>query len=469
MLFRSDRLAAAGARFDAAYSPCPVCAPARAAMMTGRYVSSIGTWDNAAPFGSDEPTLAHYLTRAGYDTVLSGKMHFIGPDQLHGFHRRFTTNVYPAGFDWVPVRGAEHASERSHALQYVGEAIHVGRWSQFLSGDEETHFRALEYLRAKGIERNQAGETAPFFLCVSYHHPHEPFWPLQELWDLYEETEIAIPDFPPGLEDTYSTLDRWLNVYHGVAKAPGLRDPASLRRVRRAYYALVTYVDRKVGELLDVLAATGLAEDTVVIFTSDHGDMLGEKGMVQKRTFYEWSSRVPLIVRFPDGAHADTTHPEPVNLVDLLPTLCDLAGVAESDRLPVDGRSLIGLLDGSDSGERVTFSEYHSQGAHAPCFMVRQGRYKYVHIYGHDQQLFDLAIDPGEWQNLIHDPAYSQIAAGLRARLLAQFDPEAIEQAVAASVRRRWLVKAAMDQSGTRWDVEPRFDPTRPVNEQYLP
>jgi choline-sulfatase len=265
-----DQLAAEGVRFDAAYSPCPVCAPARAAMMTGKHTSTIGAWDNAAPWGCDEPTLPHYLTLAGYDTVLSGKMHFVGADQLHGFDRRFTTNVYPADFSWVPVRGEEHASERSHALQYVGEAVHVGRWSEFLSGDEETHFRALEYLRAQAIVRDKcsaAGVSAqPFFLCVSYHHPHEPFWPPRELWDLYEDAEITLPEFPDHLQDTYSTLDRWLNMYHGVAKARNLHNPASLARVRRAYYSLVTYVDQKVGDLLRVLAENGFAENTVVFF-----------------------------------------------------------------------------------------------------------------------------------------------------------------------------------------------------------
>lgn len=458
-----DRLARQGVCFDAAYSPCPVCAPARAAMMTGRHVSAIGAYDNAAPFGCDIPTIPHYLNVAGYDTVLCGKMHFIGPDQLHGFRRRFTTNVYPADFSWVPVRGAEHPSERSHALQYIGDAVKIGEWSQFLSGDEETHFRAIEYLRAKGIERRQENETAPFFLCVSYHHPHEPFWPLQELWDLYEDVEIEVPHFPDNLDDTYSTLDRWLNIYHGVAKAPTLRDPESIRRVRRAYYALVTYVDIKVGQLLAALEANGFADNTIVIFTSDHGDMLCEKGMVQKRTFYEWSSRVPLIIRY--GIHAGSRQGVPCSLIDLMPTVLDIAGVSE--RLPMDGRSLIGILNGQNADDRVVFSEYHSQGSHAPCFMVRQEQYKYVYVHGYDEQLFDLENDPGEWDNLAR--RLPGIAAQMRAHIWQQFDPDAIETAVAASVQRRWLMRRAMDMTGTRWDVEPRFDPTRPVNEQYLP
>ncbi|MBD3307251.1 choline-sulfatase [candidate division KSB3 bacterium] len=467
-----NRLVEDGIRFDAAYSPCPVCAPARAALMTGRYASNIGAYDNAAAFSCEEPTVAHYLSLAGYDTVLSGKMHFIGPDQLHGFSRRFTTNVYPADFEWVPVRNAAKPLARNHALQYVGEAVKIGRWNQFLSGDEETQFRAVEYLRAKGLEteavRLQGGTPQPFFLCVSYHHPHEPFWPPQDLWDLYADAEIAVPHLPDQLEATYSILDRWLNIYHGVAKAADLRKPASIRRVRRAYYALVTYVDRKVGELLDALRDNGFGHNTIVVFTSDHGDMLCERGMVQKRTFYEWSSRIPLIMRFPNGWQAGRRCPEPVNLIDLMPTLLDLVGIADAERVAVDGRSLLGLVDGSDENDREVFAEYHSQGCHAPCFMIRQGSYKYVSIHGYESQLFDLEADPGEWHTLSGNPAYQEIEAALHARVLEQFDPDAIDAAVTASIRKRELIQHAMSITGLRWDIEPRFDPTKGITDQYL-
>jgi choline-sulfatase len=295
------------------------------------------------------------LTIAGYDTVLAGKMHFIGPDQLHGFRKRLTTNVYPSDFSWVPVRGVEHASERSHALQYVGEAIQVGRWSEFLSGDEETHLRSLEYLHAKALERDEALNKGispqPFFLCVSYHHPHEPFWPVKKFWDVYEGKQIDLPDLPEDLERTYSTLDRWLNVYHGISKARNLLQPDSIKRVRRAYYASISYVDLKVGELLDALEENGFADNTVVIFCSDHGEMLIERGMVQKRTFYEWSSRVPLITRFPKALHRGRRISEPVNLIDLMPTILDMIGFSDERRLDLDGSSLIDLINGNNSCE----------------------------------------------------------------------------------------------------------------------
>jgi choline-sulfatase len=467
-----NRLVEEGVRFDAAYSPCPVCVPARASMMTGKYVSRIGAYDNAAPFSCEEPTFAHYLTLAGYDTVLAGKMHLIGPDQLHGFSRRFNTNVYPADFAWVPARGVAHQVSRRHAMQYVGEAIRVGHWSQFLSYDEETHLRALEYLHAKGIEKQYVQEqgepSQPFFLCVSYHHPHEPFWPPKDLWDLYEDEEIEIPEFPDNLEETYSTLDKWLNFYHGVAKAKNLRDPGSLRRVRRAYYALVTYIDIKVGELLASLEENDFHENTIVVFCSDHGDMLCEKGMVQKRTFYEWSSRVPLIIRFPQRWQQGMVRTEPVNMVDLLPTFLDMAGMGVEERLPMDGRSLMGLLDGSNTEGWEAISEYHSQGAHAPCFMIRRGKYKYVYIHGYESQLFDLEADPGEWHNLAGLPEYKEIEEQLKARIFELFDPDAIDDAVMDSVRKRTLIKRAMESTHTRWDVEPRFDPTKGITDQYL-
>ena len=501
-----DRLVAEGIRFDAAYSPCPVCAPARAALMSGRYVSNCKAYDNAAPWPEDMVTIPHYLTLSGYDTALSGKMHFVGADQLHGFHRRFVTNIYPADFKWTPARQdpfnlaegeePEFRPTGGQAHQYVGDAIHVGRWSNTLSYDEETHFRALEYLHAKGTQANRTAFVAarefedldtirgdkspprttptsdaarePFFLCVSYHHPHEPFWPPQKYWDMYRDEPIDVPAHPDNLEATYSTQDRWLNDYHGCA-GYDLTNPESAARVRRAYYGLMTYVDDKVGELMASLEENGLAENTVIVFCSDHGDMLCEKGMVQKRCFYEWSARVPLIVRFPDGWKAGTTVDSPVSLIDILPTVLDLAGREEEQRLECDGKSLMGLIDGSDAEERVAFSEIHSEGIHGPCFMARKGKHKYITVHGHDDQLFDLEADPDEWLNLTDDPAYRDVKAELQTLILSQFDPEDIDEEVQAGIRRRQIVRDAMNVAEIRWDVSPQFDGRKPVLSQYLP
>ncbi len=432
-----DALAARGIRFDAAYTPYPLCAPARAAFLTGKYASSFGCYDNAAPLPSDEPTLAHYLTLAGYETVLTGKMHFIGPDQLHGFRRRLTTDVFPAGMDWVPIEDPEgNFVGGGHAHGYVPPKVGPTTWTKFLSYDEEVQFRALEYLRERAREREE-----PFFLVVSYHHPHDPFLVTQELWDLYDGAEIEVPRYPETIE--YSAMDRWANEAHATAEVEFSEE--NLRALRRAYYGLVTYVDRKLGELLALVP-----DDTLVIFTSDHGDMLGERRMVQKRCFYEWSARAPLVLAFPDGRGAGTVAAEPVSLLDLLPTLLDVAGVDE--RLPMDGVSLF-------DGREAVLAEYHVEKVRAPCFMARRGRWKYVYVHGHDEQLFDLDADPGEWRNVVADER--DVAQELRALILERFDPDAIAADGDASVRRRDLIRRANDRNGTRWDYQPAFDATK--------
>ncbi|MGH2541522.1 MAG: sulfatase-like hydrolase/transferase, partial [Ardenticatenaceae bacterium] len=343
-----------------------------------------------------------------------------------------------------------------HARSYVAPNVGVRPWTKFLSYDEETHFRALEYIHERGRTR----ATEPFFLVASYHHPHDPFHVTQELWDLYEGAEIDIPHYPENLAESYSAMDRWVNEVHETDQV-NLGDPESLYQLRRSYYGLVSFIDRKVGGLLAALEQTGQRANTIVLFTSDHGDMLAEKRMVQKRCFYEWSARIPLIVHFPDGRHAGRKVAQPVSLMDLLPTLLDWAAVPAEERLPVDGTSLVELLEDSAAPERTVFSEYHIEKVRAPCFMVRRGPYKYIYIHGHDSQLFDLAADPGEWNNLAGQAEAQGVEEALRKLILTQFDPEQIAADGATSVRRRELIHRAMERNDTHWDYFPYFDATR--------
>ena len=467
-----DRLASEGVRFDSAYAPFPLCAPGRACITAGRHASEIGAWDNGALFAADQSSYPHYLSNAGYDTVLSGKMHFVGPDQLHGFHRRLTTDIYSSDVsampEWIAIkenqgRDPEQIMEERrqyNSRYYVGGDLQIDTWHNALSYDEEAHFRAREYLRAHG----QKQDDQPFFLCASYHHPHEPFWPPQEYWDLYEGAEIAIPDFPANLDDTYSAMDCGLNAYHGTRRND-LRNPDGLYRLRRAYYGLVTYIDRKVGELLADLENSGLLDHTVVVFTSDHGDMLCDKEMVQKRCFYEWSCRVPLLARFPDQWKAGTVCDTPVSLLDLLPTFCELAGTKAS--LPHDGDSLLPIVDGAD-GDRHIFAQSH-EAVGMPCIMARQGPYKYNYMHGFEPQLFDLSADPGEWNNLADNPQHRETTERLRALILDRFDPDAIAAANLDSLYRRRLIRETMRRHNLSWTHYPGFNARRGTLEQYLP
>jgi len=449
-----DKLASRGVRFDAAYTPHPLCAPARACLMTGRLSSDIGVWDNAAPLDCDEPTMAHYLDRAGYDTAIAGKMHFVGPDQHHGFHRRLSHDIYPAGFDWTKSR--DHKRPRTHAGNYVPSGLRVvnqplragEKAPRVLELDEEAQRTGLEYLRARG------NDGAPFFLTVSYNHPHEPFHPLKEFWDLYEGKDIPIPEEPPDWDQRLSIMDRWLNRHHGSDKI-NVRDPKGLAELHRAYYAMVSYFDDRAGKIIDALEENGLAENTVVIVTGDHGDMLGQRGMVQKRCFYEWSARVPLLMAFPDGRDAGRSIDTPVSLVDVFPTVLDVAGVERERRLPLDGRSLLGHLNGEANPDRPVFSEQHSEGVYSTCFMVRQGRYKYVHIHGHEYQLFDLEKDPGEWNNLAGQPDFREVEQELRSLILGRFEPETLERQLRASLAGREFIRDAMGGRKPDWNLTP--------------
>jgi choline-sulfatase len=387
------------------------------------------------------------LTNAGYETVLSGKMHFVGPDQLHGFRRRLTTDVFPAGMDWVPTQDEDGRFVRGgHARLYVPPRVGVAPWTMFMSFDEETHFRALEFIR----ERSRVQREEPFFLVASYHHPHDPFVVTPELWSLYEDADVPLPD---RRDPNYTAMDRWANEAHETDAVPALDDADAMRALRRAYYGLVTYVDRKLGELVRALEQTGQADDTLVVFTSDHGDMLGERRMVQKRCFYEWSVRVPLVLRLPGGGRAGTRVAAPVSLVDLAPTLLEVAG---AEREPFDGSS---LLDPHD--DRVVFSEYHVEKVRAPCFMARKGRHKLIHVHGHDTRLYDVETDPGEWTDLSGREGTRAVEEELRAAILERFDPEAIAAAGAESVRRRELIARAMTRNDTHWDHQPMFDARR--------
>ena len=309
-----DELVRRGVRFDAAYSPAPLCAPARACLMSGQYTSTNRVYDNAALFAADIPCVGHYLTNAGYDCVLSGKMHFVGPDQLHGLRRRLTTDIYAEEFNmldnrapWSVARDPGPLRPRGRAgaprpelrrLQRARRALAPppllrrrgplpgpgvparpgggeGRWPSTAGPAPRPPAPSGPRSAPPGASTPRPDELQPWFLCVSYHHPHEPFWPPQDVWDLYEGAEIEIPAFPEDLESRTSAMDRWLNANHGIRHfAAELRSAESLTRVRRAYYALVTYIDRKVGELIATLKEHGLWEDTVIVFSSDHGDML---------------------------------------------------------------------------------------------------------------------------------------------------------------------------------------------------
>jgi choline-sulfatase len=456
------RLAEAGVVFDSAYCNSPLCAPSRASMVTGQLPSRIGAYDNAAEFPASVPTFGHYLRALGYHTCLFGKMHFVGPDQLHGFEERLTTDIYPADFGWTPDwKRPEHRPSWYHNMLSVVQAG-TCRTSNQLDFDEEVAFHAVR----KIYELAREGNNQPFCLFVSFTHPHDPFAITQEYWDRYYPGEIDLPAVPPI---PFEQLDpHSQRLYHVCDLGRYRQTDARVRNARHAYYGAISYVDDKVGQLLRALEATGLLDKTIVLFTSDHGEMLGERGLWYKMNFFEWSATVPLIIYAP-GRFAPRRVSRLVSLVDILPTLVDLATGDQGSDLAdtVDGRSLVPLLYGDDSEWPDTVvSEILCEGAVAPCFMIRRGHYKYVYSEADPDQLYDLETDPNEMHNLAGRPEHGELQRTFRDEVMARWDPQAIRQEVLASQRRRQFVASSLIAAGqpVSWD----FQPHRDASKQYM-
>ncbi len=454
-----DRLAARGTVFENAYSPNPICASSRFAMMSGQRSSRIGAFDNAAEFPASVPTFAHYLRAQGYSTCLSGKMHFVGPDQLHGFEERITTDIYPADFGWTAdwERKVEPYAPSQMSMRGIVESGLCVRSLQMDYDDEVAH-QSVQWL----YDHARRPEGQPFLLVSSFTHPHNPFTISREFWDLYRDDDIPMPTVP---FIPFEQRDPWSQRYYRLIRQDEHRvTDAMVRSARHAYYGMVSYVDHKVGLLLDALEQTGVADNTAVVFTADHGEMLGERGMWFKFNPYEQSIKVPLIISAP-GARAGQRAGLNCSLVDLLPTLVDLAAAGQPPALAdhCDGRSLAPLLHGREpDGADEALIEFTGEGVYAPALILRQGHYKYVYCEGDPGMLFDLQQDPSQLRNLSAEPAFQALAQRFVDQIEQRFQPAQIKQQVLASQRRRLFLHPTLTKgTHTPWDYQVRKDGSR--------
>jgi choline-sulfatase len=448
---RLTQLAREGVVFERAYCASPLCAPSRFSLLAGRRPSSIGAYDNAAELPAGTPTIAHVLRAAGYETTLAGKMHFVGPDQLHGFEERLTTDVYPSDFDWTPdwrlpagKRLEWYHNTTSLLSSRVTEAAMQTDY------DDEVCFRAVQKLRDLSLRDGDR----PFFLTVSFTNPHDPWEQRQRYWDLYDEGSLALPavaSIPREHADPHSLRLRDMSL---LDERPLSDD--EVRHARHGYYAAISYLDERVGELLDALAASGLDGSTLVLFTADHGELLGERGLWYKMSFLDGSARVPLIARGPGVAVGRVSGP--VSQLDLAPTLASRAGAAASEA-GFEGTTLADALAGASSGPGEALGEYLAEGVTSPMVMIRRGRHKYIRCPGDPDLLFDLDADPSELHNLADQPEGVAVAADLRAESDRRWDLAALEQRVLESQRERHLVARALGQGAyTPWDFQPFSD-----------
>ena len=448
-----ENLAESGVVFEHAYCSSPLCAPSRASLMTGQLPSRIGVYDNGAEFAASLPTVAHRMRAAGYRTCLAGKMHFIGPDQLHGFEQRLTPDIYPAGMHWIPDWQAPLSDrfEWYHDMSSVLEAGVVEATLQ-VDYDEEVAFRSVRAI----YDLARAGDEKPFFMVASFSQPHDPWEVLAEHWNRYDGVDIDMPVVPSMSDDRLDAHSRRIREMCG---ALSLEVPDDVvMNARRAHYASISYVDDKLGQLLEALDKVGLRDDTVVIFMADHGEMLGERGLWYKMSFFEPSVTVPLIVSAP-GRFVPRRVTSNVSLLDLAPTLVDLApGLASHDFNSFDGSSLLPLLEGDTAGHnRVVASEYLAEGAVAPVVMVRRGELKFISSPSDPDQLFDLGADPNELNNLAAASTHTREAAELREEVTRRWNLSALHAEVLSSQHRRMLVAHALSAGAqASWDYTPK-------------
>jgi len=423
-----DRLAARGIRFSNAYTNAPICVPSRAAFATGRFPHQTGYWDNVFAYDGAVKGWGHRLQEEGHRFTSIGKLHYIDAVSNTGIDEQILPMHLYGGGD---VFGLERETppKRPQSASVAGE-VAVGD-SQYTRYDKKISALTEDWFR------NQAGNQGerPWVCFSSFIAPHFPFTVPQKYVDLYDPSRVELPDKP--LNGKASIARWWELLTFGYNFDEHFKDDDHRRRALLHYYALCSFADENVGRVLSALENSGLADDTVVMFLSDHGDNMGARGLWGKSNMYEESARVPMILAGPGiakGATCDT----PVSLVDAYQTVLDVVGIplTEEERT-LPGRSLIEIAKAPYDDKRQVFSEYHASCAPTGLMMLRQGRFKFIHYTGYGSELYDLAADPDELHDLADDAVFADVVARFERDLHALVDPEETDRRAKADQHAR--------------------------------
>lgn len=437
-----DELAAEGTLFESTYCASPLCVPSRMTFLTTRHCSEIGVWTNHCMLSSDIPSFAHALGIAGYETVLGGRMHFVGPDQRHGFQKRIIGDVlspFPGG----PGPNLGHIPRGSTGQTRAAVEIAGPGRTAYQVYDMSVTDACCNFLE----ERDRSQEEQPFCLVAGYVLPHCPFIAPKKRYDAYYDL-VDIPKMPPDYLETLHPAVRLWREKRGVNDLT----EEEIRKARAAYFGLVTYMDRQIGRLLSTLDSTSFDENTIIVYISDHGEMAGEHGMWWKSSFYEGSAGVPMIWSWPGHIAQGHRVSRVTSLLDVGATLIDFAG---GEQLPgTSGRSLVHFLSGQDDGSwpNEALSENYSAGE-PPGRMIRQGPWKLNYYHGYDApQLFNLTDDPGELNDLGEDDSVREIRDRLMSRVLQGWSGEDVmarlkARAEGQGVIRKWAGTVPHDLS----------------------
>lgn len=423
-----DRLAALGTRFTNAYTPSPICVPARAAFQSGRYVYQNRCWSNAQPYSGDPPGWGHRLQAEGHDTVSIGKLHYRSSDDNNGFGQELEPLHVRDGEGWVYglLRRQDHTAYDSSAL-----AAQIGPGEDSYSDyDRTVRDQAVRWLKTEGAGKRDK----PWALFVSFLRPHYPLTCPKPWFDLYDPERI-----PPPRYAGYKTEFRHpvLNAFRSYNAYDDHFGDGERQIARASYFGLCSFVDDLIGDVLGALEQGAGMDETAVLFVSDHGEMNGHHGLWTKMTMHEDSAGIPMIL---SGAGAPIGVCETqTSLVDVHQTVLEAVGLgetAEDQSLP--GQSLFRTAAEAHDPQRAVFSEYHDGGSITGYMMIREGGWKYIAYPGFAPQLFDLDSDPFEEHDLGLSDVHRDIRERLHARLAREFgDPQAISDRAFADQEQR--------------------------------
>ena len=404
-----DRLADQSTVFESAYCQSPLCVPSRMSLWSGKYPHRIDAWANQSALPENGITIPSWLAQHGYTTASVGKMHFRGSEQMHGFQYR------PFG-DLVDSPVPCHQPDPPETVDGRSNNHAVGRFPfagasaipETLHADTMVTIEGLSWL----LDFASADPDKPWFFCASYYRPHFPLTAPKRYIKKYLDKELPRPPLPDGYPDNLHPHDRYIVDDFDLTRFSDEEHRLALA----SYYAALNYVDDRIGELLDGLQKAGCLDNTYIIYTSDHGDLAGEHGLWWKRSYYEASAGVPLLISGPDIS-SDQRVDTPVELVDLFPTLCNFAGIDGPE--DIDGESLTSLLEGKpdDRQKRVARSELLGGHDKVRFRMIRDQRWKYVDFPSDSPRLFDLENDPDETHDLIDSPPDEILVDALQAML----------------------------------------------------
>ncbi|WP_171236227.1 sulfatase-like hydrolase/transferase [Ruegeria sp. HKCCA6837] len=425
-----DALAARGTHFTNAYTPSPMCVPTRAAIATGDHVHKTRYWDSASPYDGRIRSWMRHLRDQGVKTVSIGKLHFRSAEDDNGFSEEILPMHVVGGVGWTIGLLRETPQPYDAAAELAAD-VGIGN-SSYTDYDREITKAAEAWLQ------NTADPDQPWAAFISLVSPHYPLTCPEEFYTIYDPARI---DLPVGYENRFRPEHRELRNLAGFFDYEKYFDEQRMREAKAAYYGLTSFMDDCVGRILKALEASGQAEDTVVIYVSDHGDMMGDQGFWTKQVMYEQSAGVPMILAGP-GVPKGRKVATGTSLIDLAATALDATAVSQDEiSRALPGVSLRQLAREPDDPDRTILSEYHDGGSTTGTFMVRWQQWKYVHYVGHDPQLFDLATDPNELRDLValqSDGAFAlaALAEGER-RLRGICDPDAVNALCFADQKAR--------------------------------